>query len=395
MRILLALAVLVVLSLPATGAPPKSAEFVLDGVKYVYITGVNGTSRAVLNTEAGEVPLDLKLCAFVQLHPPTTNGVARFLGLQGDFTPIGMRVDQFRLDNGSRGYAYDQAVTEDGVSSFADLAVNGNGTLNVLAGRYHDPVSSSGDGDADKEDPDLKASIYLLRDGVRAATGQILDEAQRRDAELHLHMRSSPEAVPETISHTFQSPGTVTPPTEAYGATHQIPNLKLGGQARIALSATAYAAPGMNQISFRVLSPSGNEVANATLEPAVLADDAATLEFPLLEFGNYVLRVSGSMALSSYSAQVTLSPPADFDLHIWWENVTYGHQGYLDYKACTELNDSPNAVIGTDRVIARPPPPQLRMGLVVFGVVAGIAVVTTAIKLASDQISLTSFRKSK
>lgn len=395
MRAAATLTLLVLLSAThAWAAPPDDAYFTLDGVEYAYITGVNGTSRTVLTTGAGEVPLDLNICAFVQINPRTDNGVVRVLGLQGGLIPIDMRVDQFRLeDSGFRGFAYDRTVNEDGSEVLADIHIRGNGTMRVQARAYYDPVSSSGDDELDKEDPDMLGIVNLLRDGVRGENGTLA--LQRGDPELHLHMTSRPNAGPETITYTFQSPGTVTPPTEAYGATYLIPNLKLGGQGTIVLSSTAYAAAGMNQIVFRVIAPSGREVANATLEPALLSNDGDTLEFPLLEFGSYALLVTGSMSLSSYTAQVTLAPPTEFDLHIWWENVTYGHQGYLDYKACTELNGSPNAIIGTQRVVARPPPPQLRMGLVVFGVVAGIAVVTTAIKLASDQISLTSFRKTK
>lgn len=392
--LLLAALLLVAMAWGAAAAPPKDAVFALDGVEYLYITGVNRTGQAVLDTPDGEVPLGIESCAFVQLHPGTPNGRARIIGLQGQ-VPLEMYIDQFRLANGTRGYSFDKPVTEDGQARVADAAASGNGTLRVLSDRYYDPVSSSGDANVDREDPDLAATLNVLRDGVRDEAGAVVAGPGAKDPELHVHFRSNPEAVPETITYSFQPASAVIPPTEAYGATYVVPNLKLGGQATVALEASANAPDGMNTFVFTILSPSGHEIGNATLRPALLAGDSATLEFPLTEFGNYVVRVAGSVTLGSYTATVTLSPPPAFDLHMWWENVTYGRQAYLDYRACLDELESPNDIVATERIIGRPAPPKYAVALVGMGVVATAALVTTGIKLASDQVSLSAFRKSK
>lgn len=402
-----ALAVACVLLAAATGAlaqPPKDAVFELDDVEYMYITGVNRTGTAVLEPapDASQA-LPIESCAFVQVHPGSPFGVVRVHGLQEFAVDLDFRVDQLRLPNGTRGYAFDQAVVEDGLPSHADLAFAGNGSMRVRSELYVDPRASTGDPALDQTVPDLLGTLNVLSAGVRDdTTGAILPAAADGDAEMHMHLRSNPDAAPATVALAFDSgpvapgaPGSLIPATQAYGYQGTFPNLKFGGQARWDIRATSYAGAGATQLTFTILAPNGTEVANATVMPALLQDDTATVEFPLAAFGAYTVRIFGSATLANYQSTLTLSPPEAFDLHLWWESVTYGYQAYKDYRACMDALGTPNSIIGTERVVGRPDPPQYPVVYAILGVAGGLGVVTAGIKLAADQLALGAFRKSK
>lgn len=386
--------VLLALASDALAAPPKHARFTLDDVDYLYIAGVNYTSTAVLEPAAAGAALPIASCAFVMLHPGTPNGRIIVHSLQAGGVPATAYIDQFRLPDGRRGYAYDSTVSEDGLTRLADVAVDGNATLRVAADRYYDPVSSVGNATLDKEDPDMLGTLRLLTAGVRDdVTGAVLAGEEPDDAELHVHLRSNPDAVPETLVRTYGSG--ITPPTEAYGAAYSFTNLKFGGEATLAIETTAYAPAGMNALRFAVTDPTGLLVANVTLEPALLQGDEATLTFPLDLFGDYKIVAAGKVSLAQYSMTLTLAPPPALDLHLWWENVTYGYQAFLDYDACLANLKSPDAATVTESVIGRPPPPQYKLIYVAFGAGGLVGAVAIVVKLASDQASLTAFRKGK
>lgn len=393
-----ALAAGLVLLALATGAlamPPKGSVFEVDGVEYMYITGVNHTSTAVLGPAAdGSGALPIATCAFIQVHPGSPFGVMRVHGLQEHSIDIDLRVDQLRLPNGTRGYAFDTLVEEDGHQAMADLAFAGNGSMRVRSERYVDPVASTGIPELDDLVPDLVGTVGVLAQGTRDdGTGAIADALQD-DGELHLHLRSSPDANPARIAHSFDS-GILIPSTQAYGDTDVFQNLKFGGQARWDIAATSHGQPGSTELTFVAIAPNGTEVANVTVAPSLLQDDGATVEFPLAAFGPYTVRVSGSATLASYESTITLSPPESFDLHLWWENVTYGYQAYQDYRACTDVLGTPNSIIGVDRIIGRPQPPQYNVVYAILGVTGGVGLATVAIKLAADQVSMSVFRKNK
>lgn len=402
-----ALAATLVLAALATGAlamPPPESVFELDGVHYMYITGVNRTGTAVLEPAPdASRALPIESCAFIQVHPGSPFGVVRVHGLQEYAIDLDLRVDQLRLPNGTRGYAFDTLVEEDGHQAPADLAFAGNGSVRVRSERYVDPVASTGIPMFDDLVPDLVGTVSVLAQGVRDDEGGAVLEEPEDDAELHLHLRSSPDATPTTITYGFDSPPvapapapvSLIPSTQAYGAQGVFQNLKYGGQARWDIAATSHAPAGSTELTFVAIAPNGTEVANVTVAPALLQDDSASVEFPLEAFGPYTVRVHGSATLASYESTITLSPPESFDLHLWWENVTFGYQAYQDYRACTDALGTPNSIIGTDRVIGRPPPPQYNVIYAVLGVTGGVGLATVAIKLAADQIALGVFRKNK
>lgn len=403
--------VLLALATGALAAPPEDARFTLDEVEYLYITGVNFTETAVLEPAAdASSRLPISSCAFVMLHPGTPNGRVVVKSLQAGGVPMELYIDQFRLPDGRRGYAYDSPVMEDGQARLADVAVAGNVTLRVGADKYYDPISSSGADLLDQDTPDMLGTMRLLTAGVRDdATGAILEGDNVDDAELHIHMRSNPDAEPQAIVRTFESPRTTPPPpappvqgpqspippTEAYGAAFPFRNLKFGGEATLEVTTRAQAPAGMNALRFSVQSPTGDLVANVTLEPALLQDDVATVRFPLALFGDYKLVVSGRVALATWSATLTMAPPPTLDLHLWWENVTYGYQAYLDYRACEDALQSPNKATAVDAIVGRPPPPQFKLIYVAFGAGGLVGAAAIVVKLASDQVSLTAFRKGK
>jgi hypothetical protein len=330
------------------------------------------------------------------LHPGTPNGRIIVHALQAGSVPSTLYVDQFRLPDGRRGYSYDSTVTEDGLTRLADVAVSGNATLRVASDRYYDPISSVGNETLDKEDPDMLGTVRLLAAGVRDdATGAILaTDAPEDDAELHVHMRGNPDALPESIQETFASPG-IAPPTEAYGAAYSFTNLKFGGEATLAIETTAYAPPGMNELAFSVRDPTGFLIANVTVAPSLAQAGDATLTFPLALFGDYKIIVAGKVALAEYEMTLTMAPPPALDLHLWWENVTYGYQAYLDYRACLKSLRSPDAAISVDSIVDRPPPPQYKLLYVAYGAGGLVSAVAIVVKLASDQVSLAAFRKGK
>lgn len=384
---------LVAVAAGALAAPPRAAGFQLDGVDYVYITGVNRTGTVTLN---GGAPMPIESCAFVMLHPGTPNGRVRLTGIQGGTTPIDLIVDQFRLDDGKRGYSYDKQVSEDGLGTLADVALQGNASLRVNGGSYYDPVGSTGDPLLDKEAPQMRGAVVDLSQGVRDdLDGSVLPQAAR-DRELHVHLRSNPQASPKPETFTFDNGGSAPLlPNEAYGAAYPLQNHKIGGKATLTLSSTAYAMAGENRLHVRVLSPMGDTVAEMTLEPALLQDDGATAEFPLDRFGTYTVLVDGQVSLATYQGRLEMAPPDALDLHFWYENVTYGHQAYQDYKACLAAVAGPNEVLGVESVVGQPAPPRFDPWLAVIAVAGVVGGGAVAVKLAADQVAASSFRKGK
>jgi hypothetical protein len=390
---LVAILLLLSVAVGAMAAPPKQAHFALDGVHYTYIAGVNRTGTVELN---GVSRMPIESCAFVMLHDGTTNGRVHLHGLQSGITPLDVYIDQFKLDNGKRGYAFDKLVTEDGLATPASVAIAGNGSFKVDADKYYDPVSSSGIKDFDDELPQMGGVSVLLAQGVRDDDSKEVLAAPEKDDELHIHLRSAPGSSGVDRAYSFGSGGSLPlQPTESYNQSFTIPNPKLGGSATFSARATAYMGAGENELRFRVLSPSGQVVADFTLTPALLADDEGSATFPLDLLGDYLVVVQGKVSLATYTGDLVLKAPASFDLHFWYENVTYGRQAYDDYITCLDEIGSPNEVLGVDRVVGQPPPPTFNPWLGVVAVLGGISVVALGVKLAADQVAASSFRKAK
>ncbi len=405
--------VLSLVVLPASGGIPEEARFELDGVMYLYATGVLDTESIMLGMGAdGAGGLPMRACAFVMMHPGTPNGRILVEARYDNVTPVQFSVENFVQPNGTLGYAYDTPVEHSGQPTVvADLVAIGNATMRSNGARYFDPVSAQFDPtlpqppeplaylDADREAPKLLGSLYISSEGTRDnATRAILGEAAPNDIEMHLRVESRPEAPPRTRTHTFSSYGTPVPvgaPSEAFGAHHQFNNIKFGGNAHIEIATTATAPAGMNEFTFSVRDPASNEVLNVTLAPALLADDTATLDLPLTAFGIYGIQVSGKVALGGYTITVELQPPEEFELNMWWENVTFGAQAYDDYQSCRKDIVNPNKVYPAQSIVRRPDPPEMALKLIVVGVIAAVGLVTIGVKLLSDQIAGAAFRKSK
>lgn len=384
---LVAAALLLVLA-PAAAKIPPEAEFEMEEVTYLYATGVVGTGRMALGDGGeGSTSLPYQACAFVMLHPGTPNGRVLVRGLYANSTAVDVFLEQFRLPDGKRGYAYDTVADIDGQEAMSDLSLVGNASMRVQGQKYLDPAT---------DNTTLAGRAALLAQGVRDDLdgARLAAAAPDLDHELHVELTSLPGQSPTEARMAFGPTG-ILPPTDAYGAMYPFDNTKFGGKAVIEVGSSATAPPDANELRFSLMSPSGRIVAEGSVAPALLADDSLTLEAPLDEFGIYLLFVDGKVSLASYSAQVTLQPPADFRLHLWWENVTFGAQAYDDYVACAEAVGSPNEVVAVESVNARPDPPQLDLRIVIAGVVAGAAVVLVAVKLISDQVSLSAFRKSR
>lgn len=384
---LVAFALVVLATVPAAADLPKDASFELDAVTYLYATGVLGSgSMAVGDAADGTGLLPYEACAFVMLHPGTPNGRVMVRGLYANVTGVEAYLDQFRLPTGRRGYSLDAVTTIDSTAVASDLAILGNSTLRVGGDSYADPAT---------DNKTMVGRLALLSTGVRddASGARLGEPTADPDSELHLELTSLPGLPTTRQEITFSS--TIAPPTEAYGQMHTFSNSKFGGRVVLDIATSATAPAGMNELNFTLISPSGTRVAAVTLQPALLANDGATLEAPLAEFGQYLLLVTGKVAFGSYTVEATLEPPADFRLHLWWENVTFGRQAYDDYIACSDAVGSPNEVVSVESITGRPDPPRFRLGIVVAGVAAGFAVIVLAVKLVSDQVSLAAFRRSK
>lgn len=379
--------------LPASARPPPEATFVLDGVTYQYMVGPKGTGTMELEG-VGTMPFEG--CAFILLHPGTPNGRVVVYGVYDNVTPFLADLQQFTLPNGFPGYRYDAVVEQDGLEVPADFSAAGNATLRVGSLRYYDPVSSTGVPEDDREAPNMQGSATLLAAGVRDnVTGAVLGAPSSGDPEIHVRVTSAANATPSSTGFSFTSGTVPLTPSSAYFQAIPFDNLKLGGTGNLQVSATGYGLAGETDLLVYIVSPRGNVVANASLQPALLADDGQQLEFPLDEMGLYQLIISGQTGVASYAGSVTLAPPETFDLHLWWDNVTYGRDAYDAYLECSKAVRSPNAVVATDRVVARPLPPQFLLGTVAVGIGTVATIVLLVVKLVSDQVSLTSFRKSK
>jgi hypothetical protein len=406
--VLLSALLLLGMSVPAAGALPEEAGFWFDGVFYEYATGRLGSGVILLDNGTGEPePEPFLGCAFAMLHPRTGNGRVMVKGLFGLATTLHADVEPFFFEdpetgNDTTGYKYDEEVEFEGHDILTDVYVTGNASMRVAASKYYDPVSSTGVSMTDKKAPKLAGQTLITQQGLYDENGTLRPQPLLGDEEMHVRISSKSEASPVGFSYSYTSEGDLpvsdggtTTPSETFSARHSFDNLKWGGKGTLTVTASALAPPEMNEFTFRVYAPNGSQVGNLSVAPAVGDPDSATLTFPLAELGRYYIAVNGKIALGSYTANVRLDPPPGFDLHLVFDNVTYGYDAYVDYMECKDVTRGPNAPAATDFITKPPEPPQMALEWVLVGIGgAGIAALT-GIKLASDQMSLSSFRKAK
>ncbi|MEK6985421.1 MAG: hypothetical protein AABX89_03440 [Candidatus Thermoplasmatota archaeon] len=385
---------------------PSNAVADFDGVPYYFSHGLLGNGTLALGLGETQQLLPYDGCAMAQLRPERENGRVNVLGIfgpdaeQGEGTTVEIEMNSFVDGKGSQGPVARNLTVEGGHPKlFADAAAWGTAQLVVDGQPYPDPT---GDGE------NVTASFFVTPHGFRDngdgrlqplaanALEPLPDEtAADGDWEMHLQIQSPPDAAPTAAQFVFPSPGDLpdgsTSYNPAYVSQHLFPNLKFGGRATATITATARAPAGLNELTFTFRSASGANLGNATVAPALAADDGATVEFPLTEFGAYRVDVAGKMALGSYSITLDLAPPSEFVLDLWWDVVSLGVQARRDFADClSRLGSSADIVAG---VVGVPEPPQFNGVVVLLSLVGVATVALVAVKLTMDTVAESGFRK--
>lgn len=423
-------ALLLVLSLgslaaaaPAQTQPPGSAYASQEGATYFFAYGPLGSGHASDGIGyAGTPLLNFDGCGFMQLRPAFNNGRAIMEGQVDGGSDLHVEIDALHgptpaLESGLATNLTLDGTTEDGHPShpaeFAEAAVWGTAHAYFLdgsGGRLADFVDPVGGG------KDLLASMDATRDGyrdpatqaVKDAKGHLFDPsanvpgANSGEPEVHLRLRSPPDARPTPASVTYSSTGTIPDggngliaPSDRYNATYPVFNLRFGGKATVHMAATALAPPGSNQLRFTWYSPTGDNLGARTLEPAVGSDASADLDFPLSQFGSYHLAVSGKASLARYSFTVDMAPAPRFDLDFWWHNATFGPHATSGLSDCLQKLDQRSiagGVLAGTRV-QRAKPPGFPVGLVAAAVVGASATVMMLVKLITEAASAAALKR--
>lgn len=404
MRLLLLATSLLLLTGSLSGPPNAVAEF--DGVPYYFAHGLLGNGTLALGLGDGQEILPFDGCAMAQLRPERENGRVTVLGIvgrdadRGEGTPFEIEMNGFVDGKGGQGpVARNLTVEGEHPRLFADAAAWGTAQLVVDGEAYHDPT---GDGE------NVTASFFVTPHGYRdngdghlqtlaanALQPMPEDEAATGDWEMHLQVQSPAGAAPTPASFVFPSTGDLpdgsTSYNPAYAAQHLFPNLKFDGRATATIAATARAPAGLNELTFTFRSASGANLGNATVAPALAADDQATVEFPLGEFGAYRVDVTGKMAMGSYTLALDLAPPPQFALDVWWDVVSLGVQARRDFADCmARLGSSADIVAG---VVGVPDPPQFDGTVVLLSLVGVATIALVAVKLTMDTVGENGFRK--
>jgi hypothetical protein len=175
-----------------------------------------------------------------------------------------------------------------------------------------------------------------------------------------------------------------------YEQRFSIPNTRFGGVAKVTLSASSLAPPGQTDLHLAVFSPGGLEVANLTVSPdtTATAGETQTAEFPLDDFGNYVVRVTGKIALGNYQVSAVLQPPEHgLDLNFWWDAPSFGNAARSAYRECNA--EVPSTYVGEAL------PPSYPTGPVIAAAVGVAAAVLIVMKLVSHTRATGAFHRAK
>jgi hypothetical protein len=410
------LAVLLLASLSgnASGKIPEGAFYEYDGVPYFFAQGNRTTGHFAIGPAYNGTPqLDFTGCSVGQFRTDLDNGRASMVGVGPGGVHLRFDIDEFDHDATPEGGIAEELRSDGGEGNLSAaypmvdtlLSAFGTGSLIVNGDAYDDPVTGSS-----KWDATFSVTTTGFRDD---ATGAILEpdgsvwdpgnssEARTTedDLEIHLRFESPPNANttsgPEVL--TFVPAGDLPDgtilPAETYGQAFEFPNTKFGGRGHIEIATSSYAPEGENDLLFTLLSPTGVLLGESRMQPALLQNDQQQFDFPLEEFGNYYVLVTGQISLAQYEIEVTQSPPDTAAFHLWWENVTFGRQGYDDWATCQSTLGSINGEVVAYPVVMRPGPPGMLVRMLVAAVAATVVGIVVATRFISDSRSATSFLK--
>lgn len=409
---------LVWLLVAGAAAAQTEAYQVLDGVTYYMAYGAIGSGSMASGPAydgAGLAPFDG--CVFAMLRPGFDHGRVRVLASVDDRTHMEIDLGDFYGAATAMQGGIAVNLTTDGSldhaapqhpAVFAPAAAWGAARMSVEGSPIPDPVSGA---------ETVDAGFLVTKDGFRAddskgmprsdgqgwvdAATAFSAKTDKGDWEIHLRLESPPDASPSSDGFAFAPPSAYPaavpdiglPPNSEYSEFFQFNNTRFGGKATAHIVATAPVPPTLNELTFTIRSPTGIEVGNATLAPSVIGDAVQDLVFPLSQFGVYQVLVHGKVALAKYNIEVTLEPAADFDLNLWWENVTFGGQARQDFGDCARQLGSASGSIPAGTSVRRNEPPNFLLEIVIVGVVAAVAAVLLVVKLVSDSVSSSAFRR--
>lgn len=394
------------LAAPATsGAPAEeeepSAYAAMDGVTYYMASGRVDGSALTHDAGAGEAPLDFQGCVLLMFRPEFGRGRVALDGVLDGVVPIKLEMSDFDgpdsvQANVTVDSAHDTALPPGGKAR-AEMAARGYAQMHAgivpddegapVLGNFTDPLTG---------EPDLHASVFATRDGMRGPDGALQPQVQSGDAEIHVVVESPPGAAPQPERLAFGPPayfadGSAFPNAE-HAATYAFLNSRYGGVATLTVTSTSKAPPGSNQVTVTVYAPDGFQAGNATVASSVLGQGSATLEVPLDQMGEYTVIASGSLLMGSYRIDVELAPPPAFKLDFWWEEADRGEAARAANSQCLkDLGLRAQVVSGN---VLRNKPPLFPMELVVLAVLVSAATGLFLVKLAFETFSSAEFKRS-
>lgn len=389
-------AMLVVILLLHGALANTEAYGVQEDVVYGFAYGAPQSAYASMGPDfAAESLVPIDGCAYSIIREDAQRGRARAQAFFGGATVImdfsnttNILIDASvdgREDHGGEQYPRVQA----------EMAMYGDATIEVDGQPYIDPVT----GDAEFKTSYVVTPTGYRHEGVAFADDggmYSLGEPALLREEWEIQMRI--EGAEGTTETSFQ----VTQPSDQlipgrftlnanYEDTYTFPNQHFDGEGLLDVSFTSEALEGLNELTFRVRAPNGDVVANTTVTAALGNDGQDSKTFPLDQFGNYMVDVSGSVALSQYDFTFTQSSNAPFDLWMWWENVTVGVDAWYQFADCNEYVGEPNAVVASD--VGRPPPPGLNLTVIALAIVGTVIVLMTASRLFGQTVTAARFKK--
>jgi hypothetical protein len=332
--------------------------------------------------------------------------------LGGEF--IYIRLEETRLTPmwGDGGVISDVVLNGDAPMGTTDLpktlvglAATTNATIRFGYGEderfYPDPISGS---------QDWEAYVLVTKQGFRddktgatsnqAGTGPYSPkspgDAKVQDGQVELHVvlqnrtvSSMPSFVGQPIDRT--SPEAVITSRD-YHRVVDFQNTAIGTnltlEFRVSTPAPSLAG---TSLRFAAISPTGNELAAATLGGGSGSTETKTVTIPAAEFGTYLIDISGQATLAQWAIKGTYKADSRIVLNAWWDNVVAnGPNASRLYSEMREQIESaavieggePSDPIPTDTTLPRPP--GFRTAIVLFGVFGAVAAVLLLTKMAMD-----------
>ncbi len=387
--------------LPNAGLAQQEADFVIEGVTYYATAGtVHSGHMADSMDFTGGSQYDFFGCVHAVLRPEKNHGVVRVYA-EVDGAPFQVYMNQFEgeLPAMSGGLAeelyVDGSRSHDGIQHpavFAAVAGWGYGDIQVGRNVFADPVTG---------EEEFKTSFFVTPNAFRDnATGAVLTkdgliyqpgkEGRIADFEWEMHMRvesaGGTKQPPARQAVSVPAGATYMLPAEDYSALYYVPNLRFGGELVVDVTSTTLAQPGENHLDFIIRAPNGTQIAALDLDPALNADDQASVTLPLSAFGMYTIEVMGKVSLSKYTLSATQTTPDTFDMSLWWDNVTFGGASTVSKEECEALVGAPEGEM-VARIVSRPTPPPFEWVPILFGTLGGILTILISIKISAMVIA--------